>query len=65
MLNHVTKPQNSPGNSNLIQTLLHKYITTAPTDCAICICHHLIHEKIILISAADEKLRPDTEYIIQ
>lgn len=65
MLNQVSKPQNSLGISNLIQTLLHEYITTAPSDCAICICHHMVHEKIILISGADEKLRPATEQIIQ
>lgn len=54
MLNKVSKPQNSLGISNLIQTFLCKYITTAPSDYAICICHHMIHEKIILISGADE-----------
>lgn len=56
MLHWVSKPQHSLGISNLIQTLLNKYITTAPSDCAICICHHTIHEKSILISGADEKL---------
>lgn len=65
MLNQVSMPQNSLGISNLIQTLLHECITTAPSDCAICIWHHMVYEKIILISGAYEKLRPDTEYIIQ
>jgi len=44
MLNQVSKTQNSLGISNLIHTLLHKYITTDPSYYTICICQHIIHE---------------------